>query len=90
MRITAEIAHVIEDPEGDAVAGFCNFIQEIYVCTKTDVIAFGKPFCCSRVFLQLLIFLPYINIKWHPNIIKMINQIISNNIKPIFMNICSF
>ena len=39
MGIPAEITHVIEDPEEDAVGGFCNFIQEIYACTKTDVIA---------------------------------------------------
>ena len=39
MGIPAEITHVIEDPKGDAVGGFCNFIQEIYACTKTDVIA---------------------------------------------------
>ena len=29
----------------------------------------------------------YTQIKMDPNIEKMINQIISNNIKPIFMNI---
>ena len=38
-------------------------------------------------FFTVIDILCYIHIKWNPNIIKMINQIITNYIRPIFMNI---
>ena len=61
-------------------------LYKISACLLCTFLAFLKT-CCLMLLSTILDILCYIHIKWDPNITKMINQIITNNIKPIFMNI---
>ena len=59
---------------------------KISACLLCTFSAFGKT-CRLTRFFTVIDILCYKHIKWDPNIIMMINQNITNNIKQIFMNI---
>ena len=69
----------------DSKVGVVAFYK-ISACLLCTFSAFGKT-CRLTGFFTVLDILCYIHIKWDPNIIKMKNQIITNSIKQIFMNI---
>ena len=69
----------------DSKVGVVAFYK-ISACLMCTFSAFGNTSHLTGFFTVIDI-LCYIHIKWDPNITEVINQIITNNIKPIFINI---
>ena len=69
----------------DSKVGVVAFYKRS-ACLMCTFSAFGKT-CRLTGFFTVIDILGYIHIKWDPKLIEVINQIVTNNIKPIFMNI---